>query len=67
MRRNHDGAQLREAIEVTAAGEETEAGWNLAAYKAWLFTTPVQQHLDRRKLAPTAFANLSYAGLLTKP
>ena len=45
----------------------SEAGWNVAAYKAWLFTTLVQQLLQQQKLAPTAFSNLSYGRLLTKP
>jgi TetR/AcrR family transcriptional regulator of autoinduction and epiphytic fitness len=48
-------------------GLVSEAGWNVAAYKAWLFTTLVQQLLQQQRLAPTAFSNLSYGRLLTKP
>jgi TetR/AcrR family transcriptional regulator of autoinduction and epiphytic fitness len=48
-------------------GLVSEAGWDVAAYKAWLFTTLVQQLLQQRRLAPTAFANLSYGSLVTKP
>ena len=31
----------------------SEAGWNVPAYKAWLFTTLVQQLLQQQRLAPT--------------
>ena len=44
----------------------SEAGWSVPAYKAWLFTTLVQQLLRRPRLAPTAFADLSYAPLLAR-
>jgi hypothetical protein len=43
-----------------------EAGWSVPAYKAWLFTALVQQLLQRPRLAPTAFADLSYGPLLAK-
>lgn len=42
-----------------------EAGWNLAAYKAWLFPTLVQQLLRQHRLAPSAFSDLSYGSRLT--
>jgi TetR/AcrR family transcriptional regulator of autoinduction and epiphytic fitness len=45
----------------------SEAGWDVGVYKAWLFTTLVQQLLQQQRLAPTAFSNLSYGSLLTKP
>jgi AcrR family transcriptional regulator len=45
----------------------SEAGWSVTAYKAWLFTTLVQQLLQQRRLSPTAISNLSYASLLTQP
>jgi TetR/AcrR family transcriptional regulator, regulator of autoinduction and epiphytic fitness len=44
----------------------TEAGWSVPEYKAWLFTTLVQQLLQRPRLAPTAFSDLSYSRLLLK-
>lgn len=44
----------------------SEAGWSVPDYKAWLFTALVQQLLERHRLAPTAFADLSYRGLLMK-
>ena len=44
----------------------SEAGWEVVAYKAWLFTTLVQQLLQQRRLAPTAFSDLSYGSLVTK-
>ena len=45
----------------------SEAGWDVVEYKAWLFTTLVQQLLQQQRLAPTAFSDLSYGSLLTKP
>ncbi|MDQ1586030.1 MAG: hypothetical protein QOH80_1395 [Actinomycetota bacterium] len=44
----------------------SEAGWNVVAYKAWLYTTLVQQLLQQQRLAPTALSNLSYGSLLTE-
>ena len=38
-----------------------DAGWNLVAYKSWLFATLVRQLLRRPRLAPTAYADLSFA------
>lgn len=43
-----------------------EAGWSVPAYKAWLFPALVQQLLQRPRLAPTAFADLSFGPLLVK-
>ena len=43
-----------------------EAGWSIPDYKAWIFSTLVQQLMQRPRLAPTAFADLSYAPLLAK-
>jgi TetR/AcrR family transcriptional regulator of autoinduction and epiphytic fitness len=43
-----------------------EASRSVSAYKAWLFPTLVQQLLKQSRLAPTAFADLSYASLLAK-
>ena len=43
-----------------------EAGWSVPAYKAWLFPALVQQLLRRPRLAPTAFADLSFGPLLVK-
>lgn len=48
-------------------GLVSEAGWDTSLYKAWLFTTLVQQLLQRQRLTPTALSDLSYAELLTKP
>lgn len=42
-----------------------EAGWSVPAYKAWLFPTLVHQVLQRPRLAPNSFADLSYGSLLT--
>lgn len=41
-----------------------EAGWGVPAYKAWIFPALVQQLLQRPRLAPTAFADLSFGPLL---
>lgn len=43
-----------------------EAGWSVVEYKAWLFTSLVQQLLGRQRLAQRAFSDLSFADLLTK-
>ena len=43
-----------------------EAGWSVPDYKAWLFTTLVQQLLGRGRLAPTAVSDLSFGTLLIK-
>lgn len=40
-------------------GESGESIW-----EAWLFTTLVQQLLQRTRLAPTAFSDLSYSSLV---
>jgi hypothetical protein len=42
-----------------------EAGWTAPAYKAWLFTTLVRQLLHRTRLAPSAYADLSFAAAMT--
>jgi TetR/AcrR family transcriptional regulator of autoinduction and epiphytic fitness len=42
-----------------------EAGWSIVEFKAWLFTSLVQQLLQRGRLTPTAFSDLSYADLVT--
>ena len=42
-----------------------EAGWSIVTYKAWLFSTAVQQLLGRTRLAPTAIADLSFGGEVT--
>ncbi|HEV2087945.1 MAG TPA: helix-turn-helix domain-containing protein, partial [Cryptosporangiaceae bacterium] len=44
-----------------------EAQWAVPVYKAWLFTTLIQQLLDRPTLDPTVTAELSFNGLLTPP
>lgn len=41
-----------------------EARWPVPAYKAWLFTTLVQQLLDAGKVDAKAAADLSFAGLV---
>lgn len=43
-----------------------EAGWSVPDYKAWIFSTLVQQLMQRPRLAPTAFADLSYGPLLVQ-
>lgn len=43
-----------------------EAGLSVPDYKAWIFSTLVQQLMQRPMLAPTAFADLSYGPLLAK-
>lgn len=42
-------------------GLVTEAGWSVPEYKAWLLTTLAQQLLQRPKLTPTAYADLTYS------
>ena len=37
-----------------------EAGWSVPEYKGWLLTTLAQQLLQRPKVAPAAYADLSY-------
>ncbi len=44
-----------------------EARWPLPAYKAWLFTTLVQQLLDAREVEPDAADELSFAELMSPP
>jgi hypothetical protein len=39
----------------------TQARWSVPEYKAWLLTTLAQQLLQRPKLTPTAYADLSYS------
>ena len=43
------------------SGLVTQAGWSVPEYKAWLLTTLAQQLLQRPKLTPTAYADLSYS------
>lgn len=43
-----------------------EAGWSVPDYKAWIFSTLVHQLMQRPRLTPTAFADLSYGPLLAK-
>lgn len=43
-----------------------EAGWSVADYKAWLFSTLVHQLLQRPRLAPSAVADLSFGPLLAQ-
>jgi AcrR family transcriptional regulator len=43
-----------------------EAGWSVPDYKAWIFSTLVQQLMQRPRLAPAAFADLSFGRLLAK-
>lgn len=43
-----------------------EAGWSVTEYKAWLFTTLVQQLLQRPRLTLTSFSDLSYGPLLMR-
>lgn len=41
-----------------------QARWSVPEYKAWLATTLTQQLLQRPRLAPTAYADLSYGDLM---
>ena len=42
-------------------GVVTQAGWSVPEYKAWLLTTLAQQLLQRPRLTPTAYADLTYS------
>ena len=42
-------------------GLVTQAGWSVPEYKAWLLTTLAHQLLQRPKLTPTTYADLSYS------
>jgi AcrR family transcriptional regulator len=46
------------------SGLVTEAGWGVLEYKAWLFAALVQQLLQRPRLAPTAYSDMSYASVV---
>ena len=46
-------------------GLVTEARWSVPEYKAWLFTALVHQLLQRPRLDPTAYSDLSYDHLMT--
>lgn len=73
-------AALREGLDVNRAtdlvtvffghevyrGLVVDAGWSLVAYKAWLFTTLVQQLLQRSELDPDAYSDLSFATALSE-
>ena len=69
-----DGLDLHRATDVVVVlfghdvfrGLVVEAGWSVPAYKAWLFPTLVQQLLQRSRLAPKAFADMSFGPLLVK-
>ena len=41
-------------------GLVTRTGWSVPEYKAWLLTTLAQQLLQRSRLTPTAYADLTY-------
>lgn len=43
----------------------TQARWSVPEYKAWLVTTLAQQLLQRHRLAPAAYSDLSYRHLMT--
>jgi TetR/AcrR family transcriptional regulator of autoinduction and epiphytic fitness len=43
-----------------------EAGWTVTAYKAWLYTTLVQQLLRKQRLELRASRDLSYGEILTE-
>ena len=43
----------------------TQARWSVPEYKAWLVTTLSQQLLQRPRLAPKTYADLSYSHLMT--
>ena len=45
-------------------GLVVDAGWPLVAFRAWLFTTVVQQLLGPVELEPGATEDLSYARFL---
>jgi TetR/AcrR family transcriptional regulator, regulator of autoinduction and epiphytic fitness len=42
----------------------TQARWSVPEYKAWLVTTLTQQLLQRPRLAPTAYSDLTYSHLM---
>lgn len=44
-----------------------EARWTVPTYKAWLFTTLVQELLDAHSVEPEAAAGLFYAEGLSPP
>lgn len=46
------------------SGLVVDAGWSVPEYKAWLLTTLAHQLLKRPTVAPTAFADRSYAHLM---
>ena len=48
------------------SGLVTGAGWSVPEYKAWLFTTLVHQLVQRPRLAPTAYSDLSYGHLMVR-
>ena len=41
-----------------------DAGWTVPSYKAWLFTTLVQQLLGHQQVGATALRGLSFAALV---
>jgi TetR/AcrR family transcriptional regulator, regulator of autoinduction and epiphytic fitness len=43
-----------------------DAGWGVADYKAWLFTTLTHQLLRQPRVGTSAYADLSYAALLAR-
>ena len=58
-------------VVVTIVGHDvftnlvTRAHWSVPEYKAWLLTTLAQQLLRRPRLAPSAYADLSYSQQMT--
>jgi AcrR family transcriptional regulator len=42
----------------------TQAGWSLLEYKAWLYTTLIQQLLQQTDLTPAAFSDRSFSRLI---
>jgi AcrR family transcriptional regulator len=72
LRTGLDVEQATDLVVVLAGpdvyrGLVQEAGWTVPAYKAWLFTTLVQQLLGARKVDPEAARDLSFAGLVSPP
>jgi TetR/AcrR family transcriptional regulator of autoinduction and epiphytic fitness len=43
----------------------TDAGWSLPEYKAWLYTTLIQQLLEQPELTPTAYSDRSFSPLIS--
>jgi len=43
----------------------TEAGWSLPEYKAWLYTTLIQQLLQQREHTPTDYSDRSFSSLVS--